>query len=360
MFHRMKLRVIYPPWLVSPETPVQHRWWGVRFLSGLCALLLIPTSLRNQNKRWAMFFSALAAYVVYKGVSGFSPLTEASTLILVSGLFSIVVALLAYAWARNLPLPALWKEAPKEVGWLAVRVGLVYAALLSLMVLSLLKVAGYDFLLHPVGPGLMAMMIAAASVARDAYEIGHLRSLTGKGTTQVWTFPDGHGLWTLLKNDPLRVGGLLLPAVGLSLGLYVTLALMVGAGKDLTHLLIGGILSGASGTYAYFSGMTRKGTVKEVLSFFLWPAFSFSLVYLLIVSGIRDFVLLIPTHSSLLEKGLTAGCITSLMAVTCYGLGSLKQAAPSEADSKALPAELLKCPFVLSILRTGIPSEIKK
>ena len=72
--------------------------------------------------------------------------------------------------------------------------GVAYGMQLSLLVLAILQVfVGYDFLLHPEGPAMMAMIIPCTSVTRDAFEIGVVQRLLREGTV-VPTFPNGEAL----------------------------------------------------------------------------------------------------------------------------------------------------------------------
>ncbi len=78
-------------------------------------------------------------------------------------------------------------------GW----IGFVYGVQLSLLVLALLWLVGYDYLKHPDGPAMMAIIIACTAVARDAFEIGHVRKMALMGRPFP-TFPNGMALRSLL------------------------------------------------------------------------------------------------------------------------------------------------------------------
>jgi hypothetical protein len=73
----------------------------------------------------------------------------------------------------------------------------VYGVQLSLLVLALLWLVGYDYLKHPDGPAMMAIIISCTSVARDAFEIGHVRKMALMGRPFP-TFPDGAALRTMV------------------------------------------------------------------------------------------------------------------------------------------------------------------
>src|SRR5438445_13290721 len=97
------------------------------------------------------------------------------------------------------------------LAWIVLRIGFLYAVQLSLMVLALLKVATYSYLDHPDGPALMALIIASTSVARDAFEIGHVRLLQQQGRPFT-PFPHGKALWAMVT------GRVALWALRISLG----------------------------------------------------------------------------------------------------------------------------------------------
>src|SRR3989442_7845759 len=100
----------------------------------------------------------------------------------------------AYAYGRERPFVDVLREDDlRTQAWVALRIGFLYAVQLSLMVLALLKVATYSYLDHPDGPALMALIIASTSVARDAFEIGHVRLLQQQSRPFV-TFPDCQAL----------------------------------------------------------------------------------------------------------------------------------------------------------------------
>ena len=94
------------------------------------------------------------------------------------GLSRSVTALLAYRVGRA----TAWGKILREDGsrlliWLGGWIGFVYGIQLSLLVLALLWLVGYYYLKHPDGPAMMAIIIACTSVARDAFEIGHVRNV---------------------------------------------------------------------------------------------------------------------------------------------------------------------------------------
>src|SRR5712692_1998272 len=173
MLHRMTMRVVPTLTLAVTEDGVRKR------------------------KRILMLFPGLVAFVLYRGLKVMAWHDDLVVLLLASGLFSAVVALVAYAYGRERRFVELIRERDfQSLSWVGLRIGFLYAVQLSLMVLALLKVATYNYVEHPDGPALMALIIASTSVARDAFEIGHLRLLQ-QGRPFV-TFPDGKALWAFV------------------------------------------------------------------------------------------------------------------------------------------------------------------
>src|SRR2546425_540857 len=168
------------------------------------------------------------------------------------------------------------------------------------MVLALLEVATYDYHDHPDGPAMMALIIASMSVARDAFEIGHVRWLQQQGRPLV-TLPDGKALWALVTGRAdlwaVRVA-VTTVAVGL---VYLALTVMMPAATtDLGELIVIGVLAGAACTLAFVQGLhpslrTWEGLMRyswrELLRFFLWPGMAFGWTYYLIADGAISFLM---------------------------------------------------------------------
>ena len=129
MLHRMALRVLPSLSLAVTEDSVRKR------------------------KRIVMFVPGLVAFGIYRLVKHVMPLTDPIVLLLISGTVGLVTALVAYRVARSLG----WAEILREDGlrlltWIAGWIGFVYAVQLSLLVLALLWLVGYNYLKHPDGP----------------------------------------------------------------------------------------------------------------------------------------------------------------------------------------------------------------
>lgn len=170
-----------------------------------------------------MFVPGLVAFAVYRLAKLLLPLSEPIVLLVVSGLVSLVTALLAYRVGRATAWGTILREDGSRVLlWLGGWIGFVYGVQLSLLVLALLWLVGYDYLKHPDGPAMMAIIIACTSVARDAFEIGHVKKMALMGRPFP-TFPDRAALRTMVGSHAMEFGpwvavGLVVGALGASLG----------------------------------------------------------------------------------------------------------------------------------------------
>src|SRR5262245_10126148 len=170
-----------------------HRM-ALRVLPSL-SLTVTEASLRKK-KRLVMVVLGLVAFGVYRLAKYLVPLSEPIVLLLVSGVVAAGTSLVAYRIGRAVSWPTiLQQDGNRVLAWLAGWIGFVYGVQLSLLVLALLWLVGYDYLAHPDGPAMMAIIISCTAVARDAFEIGHVRKLALLGR-QCPTFPYG---WAFLR-----------------------------------------------------------------------------------------------------------------------------------------------------------------
>ena len=311
----------------------------------------------RKRKRILMLFPGLFAFVLYKLLHAWGWHADIVFLLLASGLFSAVVALVAYTYGRERRFVELIRERDfQHLAWIGLRIGFLYAVQLSLMVLALLKVVTYGYFEHPDGPAMMALIISSTSVARDAFEIGHLRFLQQQGRPFV-TFPDGKALWALVtgRGDlwALPVAGAAL-AVGLAYMGLVAIAPIVAT--DLGHLGVIGILVGMACTLAFVQGLQPampgwKGLLRyswrELLRFFMWPGMTFGWTYYLITLGAISFLTAVPNPPTWTRVLVTAG-IGGLMSLYGYYLGRCRW--QEEKLHATIPPSLLRCPFILGIL----------
>jgi len=311
----------------------------------------------RKRKRILMLVSGLPAYPLYKFLQAMGWHDEIGALLLACGLFSAVTAIISYAYGRERRVLDVIREGDvRTLAWIGLWIGGLYGVQLSLMVLALLKVVTYSYLEHPDGPAMMVLMIAPTSVARDAFEIGHLRLLQQQGRPFV-TFPDGKALWALVtgRSDlwaaPVAMATL---AVTLAYGGLAMAASFVLT--DLGHLAAIGLLVGLVCTVAFVQGFQPAMTIwdgwrryawRELFRFFIWPGVAFGWTYYLVLLGAINFLLAVPDPSVWTRMLLTTG-VAGLMSFYGYYLGRCRW--QEEQLHATIPPSLLRCPFILGML----------
>jgi hypothetical protein len=222
--------------------------------------------------------------------------------------------------------------------------------------LALLWLVGYDYLKHPDGPAMMAIIIACTSVARDAFEIGHVRNVALMGRPFP-TFPNGAALRTMVSNHAMEFGpwvavGLVVGALGASLGYFID----ADQGAALVQLSAVAVLGGGVALCAYFGGLRPRASWSqgllqtkpgELLKYWWWPGLSFAATYYLVAAACVIFLLRqpgIPTSYAMAGGGF----VTGMMALYCYYLGFRRQV--EEQQGQTISSALLRCPFVMGIL----------
>lgn len=333
MLHRLALRVLPSLTLAVTEDSVRTR------------------------KRLVMFVPGLVAFAVYRAAKhGFS-LADPLTLLVLCGLVSMVTALCAYRVGRAVPFVQLVAaDGWQRIGWILTWIGFVYGVQLSLLVLALLWLVGYDYAKHPDGPAMMAMIIPSTAVARDAFEIGYVRCLEASGRPLI-TFPDGAALRSLLQRfDQALVLWVMAGVLG-----AVTLSALTATAVsgDLAVFAQGSIVTLAAGTVgllAYFAGQGDRATFtsrlaatswSELMKFWWWPGLAFAATYYLVLVGGCLYVLKQPMNSMALFAGV-AGLVGGIMPLYCYYLGYRREIESRQPGG--VPSALLRCPFVMGIL----------
>jgi len=328
---------------------------ALRVLPSL-SLAVTEDAVRKQ-KRWVMFVPGLVAFGIYRLAKHLVPVTEPVVLLLVSGMVGLLTALVAYRVGRA----SRWAQVLREdrrglLTWMAGWIGFVYAVQLSLLVLALLWLVGYDYLKHPDGPALMAIIISCTAVARDAFEIGHVRKVSLMGRPCP-TFPNGLALRSLLTSHTTMVGpwiasGLMVGAAGASLGALVDHP----QAATLVQVSTVTVLAGGLALCAYFGGLRPSGPwmaglmetkPAELLKYWWWPGLAFASTYYLVLAGVVIFLLKQPgvsTPYAVCGGSLVAG----LMALYGYYLGHRRQV--EERQGVSLSPSLLRCPFVMGII----------
>lgn len=331
-----------------------HRM-ALRALPSL-SLAVTEGSVRKR-KRLVMFVPGLVAFGVYRLAKHVVPLSEPLMLLLVSSVVALLTALMAYRVGRAARWSIILREDEgRMLGWLAGWIGAVYGVQLSLLVLALLWLVGYNYLQHPDGPAMMAIIISSTAVARDAFEIGHVRKLVVMGRPFL-TFPDGMALREMMHNQisqfaPWVAGGLALGGLMTSAGGFFD----QGQLSALAQLMGVTIVGGGFALCAYFRGLQSTGSwvenlrrtaPAELLKYWWWPGMAFASTYYLVVLGLVLFVMRQPTVS--VGPAVVGGAlVTGMMGLYGYYLGYRRQV--EDLQRPQLSSGMLRCPFVMGIL----------
>ena len=339
---------------------------NLRVLPSLNALVTAPDV--RKRKRLVMLAPGLVAFGLYRLMKLFIPLSDPIVLLAFSGLLSSLTAVWAYRMGRgisvwNSVIEDGWRRFAWVIGW----VGFVYGVQLSLLVLALLRLfVNYDFLEHPDGPAMMAIIIACTSVTRDAFEIGYVRKMGQQGQPFM-TFPDGRFFRQWIQMAPLAIGKWTLLAVGVGIvgSLSIRYAGELG-GSELIQAMVMSVLAACVASLAFFSGefvvsdwverLKAAGWI-ESLRFWMWPCFTFAITYYLVQAAILTFLVRTDMTNGLTQMvvaGITAGMMTGY----CYYLG--KQKTVEARSQQNIPENLRSCPFVMSMLnKVGVLSSDK-
>lgn len=343
MLHRLALRVLPP------------------------LTLAVTTDEVRKRKRVIMLVPGLVAFGVYRGVKLLNPMSDPLVLLTLSGLCAAATSLWAYRAGRQRPLGDLWREdGSHRLGWIIGWIGFAYGVQLSLMVLALLKLLHYDFFEHPDGPALMALMIGCTSVARDAFEIGHIRKLQFAGEP-VLTFPDGSAFRTLWREAGGRLLVWALPIALVCAGVSSSLALLGEIGRlSVVQLLSVSLVAGALAVWAYLAGEQRAGiwyalpgtvSQSEFVRFWWWPGLTFAGTYYLVALGFWTYVIR-SDGPAVIVHATMAALVAGIMALYCYYLGHRRHV--ENQVQQVVSPSLLRCPFVMGILTksgtTGPPT----
>jgi hypothetical protein len=333
MLHRMALRVLPSLSLVVTEAAVRKK------------------------KRLVMFVPGLVAFGVYRLTKHLLPLSEPVVLLLLSGVLAAGTSLVAYRIGRAVSWPSIVREDGNRVlAWLAGWIGFVYGVQLSLLVLALLWLVGYDYLTHPDGPAMMAIIISCTAVARDAFEIGHVRSVAMRGRPFP-TFPDGAALRAMIGEQSAQLGPWMMAGLVMgSLGAWPASVIENSHVGALIQLATITVLGGAVGLVAYFGGLRsttswlqglKETKPGELVKYWWWPGLAFTSTYYLVLVGAVRFLAKQPTISTV-QASVGGSLVTAMMAVYCYYLGYRRSV--EEQQGQSLSGAILRCPFVMGIL----------
>jgi hypothetical protein len=311
----------------------------------------------RKQKRIVMFVPGLIAFGVYRLAKHLVPIADPLVLLTVSSLVAVVTSLLAYRVGRSASWPAIAQEdGARFLSWIAGWIGAVYGVQLSLLVLTLLWMMSYNYLQHPDGPAMMAIIISCTAVARDAFEIGHVRKLSMLGRPFL-TFPDGEHLRALVQRRAWQLGPWVV--VGFGMGAMASLsgvAIADAQGAALAQLLSVTVLGGGLALCAYFGGLypsvpwvhtLRQTAPGELLKYWWWPGMAFASTYYLVTMGLLLFVARQPTITPV-SAAMMGALVTAMMGVYGYYLGDRRHVEDEQAPQ--LSSGMLRCPFVMGIL----------
>jgi hypothetical protein len=321
---------------------------------------LVTDPLVRKRKRLIMLVPGLVAFGIYRLLKQVLPLSEPLVLLGFSGCIAMLAAIWAYRQARGVTLQESWRQdGTQRWVWLVGWIGFVYGIQLSLLVLAILQVfVGYDFLLHPEGPAMMAIIISCTSATRDAFEIGYVQRLKYQGVV-IQTFPDGGALrkWIPQEIAVILKWGALATFVGTAASWLLFHVGSIEWQPVLQSLLVPvivasiGMMSFYRGEALYTQDQKKRKprTWLSSLWFWIWPSLTFSATYFLVLMGMTAFVLRVEQVS---QAGFAAmaACTAMLMVLYTLFLGWRKT---YEEHLVAIPESLQRCPFVMGILQNS-------
>jgi hypothetical protein len=307
-----------------------------------------------------MIFPGLVAYGLFQLLRHAMPLGEPWVLFGVVAVLCGGTAVVAYRVGRETPfISAVKEDGIRRVAWVAGWIGAAYGVQLSLLVLALLYVVlNYDFLRHPEGPAMMALIIPSTSVARDAFEIGYLGLQQQMGRPVV-TFPDGSSFRSWLREEGARTFiwiALLGGSIGAVVG-AVASAVPDGTLARLSPLAVATVAGGTVALGAYLQGIGRLSNGigsfrdlpgRELFRFWWWPGLAFAATYYLVAVGFLRYAAKAALGNAAIS---IAASVVSAMVLTAYAYHLAGRRREEDRVIAAVPASLLRCPFVMNILR---------
>jgi hypothetical protein len=335
---------------------------SLRVLPQLNALVTDPPV--RKRKRIVMLAPGLVAFGIYHLLKPVLPLSEPFMLLGLSGSICMLAAVWSYRQGRGGTFMESWRQdGVQRWMWLVGWIGLVYGIQLSLLVLAILQVfVAYDFLLHPEGPAMMAIIISCTSVTRDAFEIGYVQRLTHQGVV-VPTFPDGEALrkWVPQEIAVILKWGALASMLGVAASWLLFRVGPIELQPIIQSLLVPVIIA-SIGMKSFFRGESlyvqkkdggRSRTWLSSLWFWMWPNLTFSVTYFLVLMGMTAFLFRVQ---QIPQAGFMAmaACTAMLMTVYTLFLGWRKS---YEEQLVGIPESIQRCPFVMGMLQGSKSTE---
>ena len=331
---------------------------SLRVLPQLNALVTDPPV--RKRKRIVMLAPGLVAFGIYHLLKPVLPLSEPLVLLGFSGCISMLAAIWAYRQGRGGTLrDSFRQDGAQRWVWLVGWIGLVYSMQLSLLVLAILQVfVGYDFLLHPEGPSMMAIIISCTSVTRDAFEIGYVQRLTHQGVV-VPTFPNGEALRKWIPQEMVVIVKWVALATIMGIaGSWLLFRIGPIELQPIIQSLLVPVIVASIGLISFFGGQALYAQNKQEpkrrawlssLWFWVWPSLTFSATYFLVLMGMTAFVFRVEQVS---QGGFIAmaACTAMLMVLYTLFLGWRKS---YEEQLVIIPESIQRCPFVMGILQNS-------
>ena len=329
---------------------------ALRVVPQLNALVTEPAV--RKRKRLVMLAPGMVAFALYHLLKSSLPLNDPFILLGFSGLLASLSAMWSYRMGRNVPVSIIIQEdGLRRMAWVVGWIGFAYGMQLSLLVLALLRIfVAYDFLLHPEGPAMMAIIIASSSVTRDAFELGYIRWKEQQGQ-KIVTFPDGRPFrrWMQLESATMGKWTVGASIIAMSSAFFLMAFGSIGS-HDLTQSIVISLLAACLGLVAFYAGESRSGDWRRGVAqngwvalgrFWLWPCLTFALTYYLVQAGFFIFLVQMEEVQGFAQI-FTAGVTAALMAGYSFYLGRCKLL---EAETQqGIPENIQSCPFVMGIL----------
>lgn len=331
---------------------------ALRVLPQLNSLVTEPAV--RKRKRLVMLLPGLVAFALYRALKAVVLFSNPLVFLACSGVFSLCAALWAYRMGRGIKMSAILKEdPPSRLLWIGGWIGFAYGVQLSLLVLALLRIfVGYDFLVHPDGPAMMALIIACTAVTRDAFEIGYLGICAQFGQRLI-TYPDGRGFRASLFLTPK-------PLIGWSiLGCAATIIVMalfptardISTAMELAQVCGVSVIAACVAFLGFYAGELQQQRwwsripshrAVDLVRFWIWPCLTFAATYVLVMDGVRVYVLGMPSPEGIAQIGMWSVAM-GLLAAYAYYLGMRTFVERQVAGP--IPENLQNCPFISNILR---------